>query len=76
MSHSLRPITHIAEELGLHPDDVHLYGRDKAKIKLQALTRPQRGKGRVILVSAINPTPGGEGKTTMSVGLAMGLRRL
>ncbi len=51
-------------------------GRGKAKVELAALARPASGAGRLILVSAINPTPAGEGKTTTSVGLAMGMRRL
>jgi formate--tetrahydrofolate ligase len=72
----MRPITQVAEELGLHADDVIPYGRDKAKIDLAALARPRRGAGRLVLVSAITPTPAGEGKTTVSVGLAMGMRRL
>ena len=63
-------------ELGI--DDAHLepYGRSKAKISLDALGRAPRGKGRLVLVTAINPTPAGEGKTTTSIGLAMGMRRL
>jgi formate--tetrahydrofolate ligase len=72
---TLRPITQVAEELGLHADDVIPHGRDKAKIDLAALDRPQRGKGKLVLVSAITPTPAGEGKTTTSVTLAMGLRK-
>ncbi len=72
---TLRPITAVAEELGLHADDLIPYGRDKAKIDLAALDRPQRGKGKLVLVSAITPTPAGEGKTTTSVTLAMGLRK-
>jgi formate--tetrahydrofolate ligase len=72
---TLRPITQVAEELGLNADDVIPYGRDKAKIDLAALDRPQRGKGKLVLVSAITPTPAGEGKTTTSVTLAMGLRK-
>jgi formate--tetrahydrofolate ligase len=71
-----RPILQVAEELGLSADDVLPYGRDKAKIDLAAFDRPRRGKGRLVLVSAINPTPAGEGKTTVSVGLAMALRQL
>src|SRR5437762_3207261 len=73
---SLRPIIQVAEELGLAADDVVPFGRAKAKIELAALARPRRGKGRLVLVSAINPTPAGEGKTTVSIGLAMGLRKL
>ena len=71
-----RPITEVAKELGLEDDHVELYGKKKAKIDLAALARPARGKGRLILVTAINPTPAGEGKTTTSISLAMGMRRL
>ncbi len=70
----LRPMNDVAAELGLHPDHVHAWGRDRAKVDLQALDAPR--KGRLILVSAINPTPAGEGKTTTSIALAMGMRRL
>ena len=71
-----RPIADVARELEI--DDAHLepYGRAKAKISLDALGRAPRGKGRLVLVTAINPTPAGEGKTTTSIGLAMGMRRL
>jgi formate--tetrahydrofolate ligase len=72
---TLRPITQVGEELGLAADDLIPYGRDKAKIDLAALGRPKQGKGKLVLVSAITPTPAGEGKTTTSVTLAMGLRR-
>lgn len=73
----LQDIHAVARELGLADEDVVPYGRDKAKIDVdRALERDPRGAGRLILVSAINPTPAGEGKTTMSIGLAMGLRRL
>ncbi|MFL5319198.1 MAG: formate--tetrahydrofolate ligase [Myxococcaceae bacterium] len=71
----LRPIPEVANDLGLDPRDVQIWGRDRAKISLDALTRPTaRNEGRLILVSAINPTPPGEGKTTSSVALAMGLK--
>jgi formate--tetrahydrofolate ligase len=63
-----------AEELGLRPEHLVYYGTDKAKVSLKALQdKPQRGK--LILVSAITPTPAGEGKTTISIGLAQGLRK-
>lgn len=62
-----------AQELGLNPDHVTFLGTDKAKVSLKALNTPQRG--RLILVSAITPTPAGEGKTTISIGLAQGLRK-
>jgi formate--tetrahydrofolate ligase len=71
-----RPIQAVAHELGLADADIELYGRGKAKIELDAIGRPATGKGRLILVTAINPTPAGEGKTTTSIGLAMGMRRL
>ncbi|GAC1544626.1 MAG: formate--tetrahydrofolate ligase [Polyangiales bacterium] len=71
-----RPIRAVAEELGLRPEDVEPYGHGKAKIELAAVGRPSTTKGRLILVTAINPTPAGEGKTTTSIGLAMGMRRL
>lgn len=71
-----RPISGVAEELGLTADDYVPYGRGKAKLELSALSRPKRGEGRLVLVTAINPTPAGEGKTTTSIALAMGMRRL
>jgi len=71
-----RPILEVARELGLSDEEVEQYGRGKAKIELSALAKKPRGKGRLILVSAINPTPAGEGKTTTSISLAMGMRRL
>ncbi|MCY1081054.1 formate--tetrahydrofolate ligase [Archangium lansingense] len=70
----LRPIAEVGAELGLSPEDVLPWGRDRAKVSLEALDRRSH-QGRLVLVSAINPTPPGEGKTTMSVALAMGLRR-
>lgn len=72
----MRPIVEIAAELGLAPDDLMIYGDQMAKLRLGALPRPgEAPPGRIILVSAINPTRSGEGKTTVSVGLAQGLRR-
>ncbi|MCA9586034.1 MAG: formate--tetrahydrofolate ligase [Myxococcales bacterium] len=76
MDTPLRPITDVAGDLGLTADDLEPYGRYKAKLDLGLVERPAVGKGRLILVSAINPTPAGEGKTTTSIGLAMGMRRL
>lgn len=71
------PIQEIAKRLGLSPDELLPYGRHKGKISLSSLER-LKGKplGRYVLVTAINPTPLGEGKTTTSIGLAMGLCRL
>jgi formate--tetrahydrofolate ligase len=71
---TLRPIAEVAAELGLSPEDVLPWGRDRAKVSLDALGRSRR-QGRLVLVSAITPTPPGEGKTTMAVALAMGLRK-
>ncbi len=70
-----QPIEDVARELGLSAADFAVWGRDKAKIELSAFDGPARGAGRLILVSAINPTPAGEGKTTTAVGLAMAMRR-
>jgi len=74
-STGLSSISDLARELGIPAEFIEPYGRNKAKISLDVLKREPTGKGRLILVSAINPTPAGEGKTTMSISLAMGLRR-
>ena len=68
-----RPIADVAREVGLSVDDLELYGKYKAKLPLALAERPARG--RLVLVTAINPTPAGEGKSTVSVGLAQALRR-
>ncbi|MEP7346148.1 MAG: formate--tetrahydrofolate ligase [Gemmatimonadaceae bacterium] len=70
----LRRIVDVAAELDLTEDDLDLYGKYKAKIPLDVASAPVRG--RLVLVTAINPTAAGEGKTTTSVGLAQALRRL
>jgi formate--tetrahydrofolate ligase len=71
----MKPITEIAEKLGLTESDLILYGTDKAKIRLEVLDKfSQRGK--LVLVSAITPTAAGEGKTTTSIGLAQALAQL
>ncbi len=68
---TLRPIAHVADTLGIPDEAVEPYGRFKAKIALDWLQAQGRGKqGKLVLVTAINPTPAGEGKTTTSVGLA------
>ncbi|MBA2359406.1 MAG: formate--tetrahydrofolate ligase [Actinobacteria bacterium] len=70
----LRPVGEIAAEAGLEPEEVELYGRYKAKIDLSVLDRlADRSDGRLIDVTAITPTPAGEGKTTTSVALTQGL---
>jgi formate--tetrahydrofolate ligase len=71
-----QPIQDVAREMGLDPRHLIPTGRQKAKIDLAALADAPQGKGRLILVTAINPTPAGEGKTTTAIGLAMGMRRL
>ena len=70
----LRPITAVAADLGLDPDDIDQYGRYKAKLPLTLASQPP--KGRLVLVTAISPTPAGEGKSTVSVGLSQAFRRL
>jgi formate--tetrahydrofolate ligase len=70
----MRPIEDVAAELGLERDELDLYGKYKAKIPLEVSTRPIRG--RLVVVTATNPTPAGEGKSTVSVGLAQALRRM
>lgn len=73
----MRPITEIAAELGIHETEIDPYGKDKAKVSLALLDQLRdRKPGKLILVSAITPTPAGEGKTTTSVGLADALKRI
>lgn len=75
MTSSLRPILDVADELEIDPQTVLPLGHHKAKIDLPSSAEPP-GAGRLVLVSAITPTKAGEGKTTVSVGLADGLKRL
>lgn len=72
----LRPIGEIAAKIGLTTDDIEMYGKYKAKIPLSHIQADKVDKSHLILVSAISPTPAGEGKTTMSIGLNEGLNRL
>ena len=72
----LRPVTEIAEKLGIGEDELELYGRYKAKVKPSAWERVKGNPdGKLILVTAITPTPAGEGKTTTTVGLAQALAK-
>ena len=73
-----RPIINVAHELGLHDDEIELYGSTKAKITLAGIERleAKRPRGKYVLVTAISPTPLGEGKSTTTVGLAEGLNRI
>ena len=70
-STKLKNIQEIAEKLDIKDDELELYGKHKAKISFNAIERMKNKKnGKLILVTAINPTPLGEGKTTMAIGLA------
>jgi len=73
-----RPIVDVARELGLRDDEIELYGPTKAKVTLAGVERVERERprGRYVVVTAITPTPLGEGKTTTTVGLAQGLNRI
>ena len=74
---TLRPIVDVARELGLADDEIELYGAYKAKVPLHALERrADLPDGREIVVTAITPTPLGEGKTTTTIGLTQGLNRI
>jgi formate--tetrahydrofolate ligase len=70
----LRPITDVARELDLSDDELELYGKYKAKVDATSILANPKRKGKLVLVTGINPTPAGEGKSTVSVGLADGLR--
>lgn len=73
----LKPISQVAKEIGLEENEISLYGKWKAKISLDVQNRlKEKKKGDLVLVTAINPTPLGEGKTTISIGLADGLRKI
>ena len=71
-----RPITEVAQDLGIAPKHLVPYGNDKAKIRLPAREASERPPGKLVLVSAITPTSAGEGKTTTSIGLAQGMAKL
>ncbi|MBP2663689.1 MAG: fhs 3, partial [Firmicutes bacterium] len=73
---TMSPIVAVAKELSIPSEEVELYGNYKAKISLSTWERiKDRPSGKLILVTAINPTPAGEGKTTTTVGLGDSLRR-
>ncbi len=72
----LIPITEIAKKLGLDPDEIEMYGKYKAKLPLSRIDKKKIDTGNLILVSAISPTPAGEGKTTVSIGLSEAMNRL
>lgn len=71
------PIAKIAENLGIDPDDLEFYGKYKAKLSDELIAKCEsRKNGKLVLVTAINPTPAGEGKTTTSVGLGQAMHKL
>ena len=72
----LKPITEIASKLNIDPDTIEMYGKYKAKLPLSLIDEKKIDGKYLILVSAISPTPAGEGKTTVSIGLTEGLNRL
>lgn len=76
-SAKMKPIKEVAQKVGLDEDDLELYGKYKAKISLEAITKLKNNEdGKLILVTAINPTPAGEGKTTTMIGLSQALNKL
>ena len=76
-SAKMEPIINIAKKIGLEEDDIELYGKYKCKISLDAIKRLENNKdGKLVLVTAINPTPAGEGKSTVTVGLGQALNKI
>jgi len=74
---NLKRINEIAKSVGIDEEELELYGKYKAKISSNVMKKFQEKKdGKLILMTAINPTPLGEGKTTMAIGLADGLRKI
>ena len=71
----LRPISDVAQELGISPQDLEPYGNDKAKLPLHSFPKREH-PGKLVVVTAITPTPAGEGKSTTAVGLTQGLARI
>ena len=72
----LKPIQDIADQLNISHDDLNLYGKYKAKLPLTLINEEKIKKSNLILVTATSPTPAGEGKTTVSIGLSQGLNRI
>lgn len=70
------PIVKVAEKLGIPSEEIELYGKYKAKLPLSLISKEKIKNGKLILVTAITPTPAGEGKTTVSIGLVEGLNRI
>lgn len=72
----LKPIREIADQIGLSEEDIELYGNYKAKLNLSSLHQKAEKLGKLILVTSINPTPAGEGKSTVTIGLADALNKI
>ncbi|MDX9942711.1 MAG: formate--tetrahydrofolate ligase [Bacteroidales bacterium] len=72
----MRPITEIAAKLGVKEDDLHMYGKYIAKLPLKLIDEQKLRQKKLVLVTAITPTPAGEGKTTTSIGLTEGLNKI
>ena len=71
------PITEVAAKLGIGEEDIEMYGRYKAKLSMDLIRRMEdKPAGKLVLVTAITPTPAGEGKSTTTVGLAQGLAKI
>src|SRR5690606_26071664 len=73
---TLKPIQQIAAKLNIADDDLELYGKYKAKLPLKLIDEAKRKKNKLILVTAMTPTPAGEGKTTTSIGLCEGMNKI
>jgi formate--tetrahydrofolate ligase len=73
---TIKPIAEVAVKLGLREEDLEFYGKYKAKLPLSLINEKKAARAKLILVTAITPTPAGEGKTTTSIGLAQGLNLL
>ncbi len=72
----LQPVVEIAQKLGIKEDDLELYGKYKAKLPLDLIDEEKIKKNNLVLVTALTPTPAGEGKTTVSIGLTEGLNKI
>ena len=73
----LKPISEIAKDIGIHEDELEQYGKYKAKLNNKILDRLKDKKdGKLILVTAVNPTPAGEGKTTVTTGLGQAMAKI
>ena len=75
-SANMEPIGKIAERAGIPDEYLELYGKYKAKVNYSLLNDSKRENGKLVLVTAITPTPAGEGKTTTTIGLADGMKRI